>query len=104
MSAIKYDVKKIDVICQHSKDGRIYPLKIRFDDEDGNIQTYNVRSFKDHSRYGSYKMPNEIVAVNGIYTFDCKILFLDTEKIIRIVYHSRDNYWFIPGFKGYDAF
>lgn len=39
--------QKIDVIYQHTKEGRIIPMRIRMDDEDGMIQTYNIRSYND---------------------------------------------------------
>ena len=38
---------KVDVICQHSSDGNIMPLKIRFEDEDGQWQTYIIKEYKD---------------------------------------------------------
>ena len=39
--------RKVDVICQHSSDGNIMPLKIRFEDEDGQWQTYIIKEYKD---------------------------------------------------------
>ena len=41
--------RKVDVICQHSSDGNIMPLKIRFEDEDGQWQTYIIKEYKDIS-------------------------------------------------------
>ena len=52
--------EKIDVICQHTKDRRIIPMRIRLTDEDGVIQTYNIKSYKDVTTHGSYVMPNGI--------------------------------------------
>ena len=40
---IDFQEKSIDVICQHTKDCKIIPLRIRLEDEDGNLQTYNIK-------------------------------------------------------------
>ena len=38
--------RKADVICQHTIDARIIPLKIRIQDEDGEMQTYSVKGYR----------------------------------------------------------
>ena len=39
-------LKSLDVICQFKKDGTIIPLKIRLQDEDGEYQSYMVKSYR----------------------------------------------------------
>ena len=46
--------QKIDVICQHTKEGDIIPLRIRLVDEDGMLQTYNIKSYKDRTVHSGY--------------------------------------------------
>ena len=87
--------EKIDVICQHTKDRRIIPMRIRLSDEDGVVQTYNIKSYKDVTTHGSYVMPNGIRGSNYIWTFECKILVIDTLRRIKLFYHSADNVWTI---------
>lgn len=85
----------IDVICQHTKDRQIIPIRIRLSDEDGMIQTYNIKSYKDVSSHGGYRLPNGINGRNYIWTFECKILVMDTLRRIKLYYHSGDNVWTI---------
>ena len=46
MSAHFVYQKSLDVICQFKKDGTIIPLKIRLQDEDGEYQSYMVKSYR----------------------------------------------------------
>ena len=78
--------QKIDVICQHLRDGSIIPMRIRLDDEDGVVQTFNIKSYKDVTTGDRYMNLN---------TFDCKILVLDTLRPVRLFYHVRDGIWTI---------
>ena len=39
------ELKPIDVICQHSRDGKITPMKIRVIDEDGEYQEYKIKGY-----------------------------------------------------------
>ena len=39
--------KQVEVICQHTKESRIIPLRVRLEDEDGVLQTYNIKAYKD---------------------------------------------------------
>ena len=71
---IKDDVrvdKRIDLICQHTMEGKIIPLKLRFQDEDGELQEYSVKGYRDTSEF-------------GITSFECKIIVRDTMKFVRI--------------------
>lgn len=87
--------EKIDVICQHTNDQRIIPMRIRLKDEDGMIQEYNIREYKDVTVHGSYSMPNGIRVTNDIWSFECKILVMEHLRRIKLHYHARDNIWTI---------
>ena len=39
------ELKPIDVICQHSRDGKITPMKIRVIDEDGEYLEYKIKGY-----------------------------------------------------------
>ena len=91
---LKEQSKIVEVICQHTKEAKIIPLKIRLEDEDGEIQTYMVRGYRDLTHYGSYRMPNEIVAAkNSIWSFECLISVFGTEKRIKLMYNGKENLW-----------
>lgn len=85
--------KPVDVICQHTADASIIPLKVRIQDEDGELQIYAIRSYKVLSRPGSYHLPSGIPASAHNWYFECKILCFGTEKRIRLIYNSNDNLW-----------
>lgn len=72
--------KRIDLICQHTMDGDIIPLKIRLKDEDGELQEYMVKGYRDLSEYGKY-------------CFECKITVFDTMKLIRIFSPDCKVWW-----------
>ncbi len=91
MGRIIEQENKVDVICQHSRDGSIIPIKLRVADEDGEFQTYLIRSYKDITNYGS--SDNHNTAINHRWTFDCVILVFGRERRIRLQYNSLDNLW-----------
>ena len=44
---MSFDEKQIDVICQHTRESKIIPLRIRLQDEDGEFHNYNIKEYKD---------------------------------------------------------
>ena len=84
---------KVDVICQHSRDGTIIPMKLRVEDEDGEYQTYLIRSYKDVTNYGETDNQKVSIAINHMWTFECVILVFGRERRIRLLYNSFENLW-----------
>lgn len=68
MSAHFVYQKSLDVICQFKKDGTIIPLKIRLQDEDGEYQSYMVKSYRQSGMSASAKPPHYSTIM-----FECKI-------------------------------
>ncbi len=93
MSRILKQENKVDVICQHTRDGAIIPIKLRVVDEDGQYQTYLVRSYKDMTNYGEADNHKVATAINHMWTFDCIILVFGRERRIRLIYNSFENLW-----------
>ena len=93
MGRIVEQDNKVDVICQHSRDGTIIPMKLRVADEDGAFQTYLIRSYKDITNYGEADNQKVATAINHIWTFDCVILVFGQERRIRLLYNSFENLW-----------
>ena len=86
--------QKVDIICQHTHDGTIIPLKVRVIDEDGEYQTFHIKAYKCLSLSGEYLLPNEErVTSNHIKTFECKIIVLNSEKVIKLVYNTYEGCW-----------
>ena len=95
MSGISFENKAVDVICQHTKEGKLIPLKIRLTDEDGEYQTYNVKEYKDYSQKGAYRIPEGLMATNTIYPYELKILCFGTLRRIRVFYNCSSCVWYL---------
>lgn len=93
MAPIVEKNNSIDVICQHTRDGNIIPMRIRLVDEDGEYQTYSIKAYKDITNHGSYTMPNGVPSTSHTWTFDCKIQVFNQIKMIRIFYNTYENKW-----------
>lgn len=89
--------KNIDVICQHTRDGLIIPLRIRLIDEDGMFQNFVIKSYRDRSFHApNYTMPNsETVGRRQTWIFDCKIQVFDSIKVVTIIYNTYEGKWML---------
>lgn len=75
-----------DVICQHKRDGTIIPIKIRIEDDDGELQVYRVKAYKDLSHCTDG-------AMRHMHKFECKIAVFGVERRIGLFYNSYDSIW-----------
>ena len=66
-----YKENRIDLICQHTVEGKIIPLKIRLRDEDGELQEFTVRGYREVSEF-------------SMLNFECVIVVKDTKRSIKI--------------------
>lgn len=85
--------QRVDVICQHSCDGSIIPMRVRVKDDDGVYQVYRIKAYKDTGKNGSYTLPNGIPATSHTWQFECKIVVFSVEKRIRLFYNAYENFW-----------
>lgn len=85
--------RPIDVICQHTREGALIPIKIRIQDDEGEFQTYVVKAYKDLSHKGAFTLPNGVIATHTILPFECIIHVFGREKILRIYYNVNDCTW-----------
>ena len=75
------DLKPIDVICEHTADGSIIPLKLRVKDDNGEYQSYRIDSNRDLSGRGSYDTQDGIYVTNETVFFPVQHLgFLGIEE------------------------
>lgn len=95
MSAINYANKSIDVICQNCRDGTIIPLKLRITDEDGEIQQYQIKGYRDVTGRHSYTLPNgvTVTTTQEMRVFECKIDCFQRQKLISIFYNPKTMIW-----------
>ena len=113
----------IDVICQHSQDGSIVPLKIRVRDDDGEYQAYMIQGFRRqdvvkgsgeyglpaHGRagYETETMRSErrggITTKDGVYinshvtVYECQITTFGHKRRIRLYYNEESGIWSMCG-------
>ena len=80
--------QSLDVICQHKKDGTIIPLKIRLQDEDGEYQSYMVKSYRQSGMSASANPPSYSTVM-----FECKINAFGQDRIVGISFNYMDGLW-----------
>lgn len=86
-------LRAVDVICQHSKDGEIIPLRVRLTDEDGQRQAYTIKEYKDLSHQGTRTMPDGIYVTDKSVIFECRISVFDRLRMIRLYYDPESMVW-----------
>lgn len=94
MGSIRVENQPIDVICQHTTDGKLIPIRIRLTDEDGQRQCFNVKGYRD---YSDSKLKNDItgnpISTADIWAFDLRFQAFGTNRVIRVFYHLRSCVW-----------
>ena len=65
--------KTLDVICMIGGDGSVIPIKIRFIDEEGEVQVHRIKKYKDISHRGTFTNSNGVFITNEMLVFMCKI-------------------------------
>ena len=83
----------VDVICQHKQDGTIIPIKIRLKDEDEAYQEFVVKAYEVLSRPDQYKLPSQIMVAGHRWEFECKIVVLERERRIKLLYNACEGRW-----------
>ena len=88
-----YNLKPVDVICEHSRDGTVIPIKVRAVDEDGEFQTYSIKEYRDVSHNGTRTMPDGVYVTNGTIVFECNIIVFGRKRLIRLYYDPTGLVW-----------
>ena len=86
-------IEKIDVICQHSCDGSVIPLRVRVTDEEGERHIFTIKEYKNLSGDGAYTTPDGVYVTNDIMVFDCTITVFEAKKQIRLYYEVSKSRW-----------
>ena len=84
----------VEVICQHGIDGAIMPIKIRFQDENGEWQSYKIMAYRER-RKGEVgtNVPGSIPATATLRRFDCKVQVFGAEKDLVLYYNMNQGTW-----------
>lgn len=83
----------IDVYCHFTKDGGIIPLKIKMPDDEGELQVYKVKAYKEVPFITDSKTGIGMRTGMGNAAFECKIEIYGRIKIIKIFYIALDRAW-----------
>lgn len=72
---------RIDVISQHTREGKIILLKIRVKYENGEFQVFMVQGYRDLTHPGKYTLGNGVEVFGcTIKTYECKTVVFCVEK------------------------
>ena len=86
---------KAEVISQNTMDGKLIPIKFRLYDEDGELQTFSIKGYKNLNAIGNYIMPNEVSVTSHMRYFKCKIHVLGVEKLVDLTYNFNEQMWYV---------
>ncbi len=90
---MRADLKTVDVICQHQRDGSVMPLKVRVLDEDGEYQTYTIKDYRDQSHMGTRELPDGVYVTDRTFVFECHVSVFGRPKMIRLYYEPSGTIW-----------
>ncbi len=76
--------RQIDLICCHDRQGEITPLRLRVKDDDGQYQSYTIRSYKDLSHQGTRITADGIYVTDKTIIFECMIHVFGQEKKVNL--------------------
>ena len=87
------NLQPVDVICQHFREGKITPIKIRVVDEDGVFQEYKIKGYRDLSGHGARTMPDGVYVNNSTLVYECNITLFGRNRTIRLYYDPPGMKW-----------
>ena len=79
-------IDEVDVICDHKSDGSIIPLRLRFMNEDGEYETFNIKGYRQVTNKGSYTTEDGLYITGSTFLFECMIIAMNSRRIIRLYY------------------
>ena len=86
----------IDVICKHTKEGDVIPIKFKVQDDEGEYQTYVVKAYrKATGDTGEVVLPNGVIVTSHLQPFECKIRVFNIERVIWLYYNKSDGLWLV---------
>ena len=84
---------KADIIAEFTRDGDIIPLRIRVEDDDGELHPYTVKGYKPIYSGETYLTPEGIYVTNQILSFECSIIVFDQTKYVKLYFDTTKSEW-----------
>ena len=78
----------VDVICQFKKDGEIIPIKVRFEYEDGALQEYKIKSYRQVTETNQY-----VMVTSSMIPFECKVEAFGEVRTIFLTFNCNNHVW-----------
>jgi len=89
-------MKDVDVICQIKSDGSIIPIRIKLEDEEKQLQIFNVKRYKPPKEYLRHELSENKdwkFPFSDMLEYQCVIVVFEREKIITIRYIVSSHSW-----------
>ena len=85
--------RRLDVICQHTSEGRVIPIKIRMIDDDGEWQIYKIKSYKVLASPGTVHLPNNVDTTTNTWLCECQVFIFNRTLMIKLYYNVYEGVW-----------
>ncbi len=87
-------IEKVDVICEHKADGGIIPMRLRFMNDDGEYENYNIKGYREAEQKSTRTTSDGIYVSESTFIFECMIVVMNAKRIVRLYYDPRiSNKW-----------
>ncbi len=86
-------IDKVDVIAEFKHDGSIIPMRLRIMNEDGEYEAFTIKAYKEVQNNGTHTTEDGIFICSDDIVFHCKIVTQNTEKVVRLYFHPKNNSW-----------
>ena len=92
---MKKRIDNLDVICQISHDGTVIPIKIRTADDEGELQTYSIKEYRQINHDSQIVKDDEICITYKTLVFDCRIPVFGRTQSARLYFNTEGSRWFM---------
>ena len=88
-------IDKVDVIAEYKSDGTIIPMRFRMMNEDGEYEAFTIKAYKQMPKKGTYTTEDGVYICNEDLVFQCKVIVLNIERIVRLYFFKQKNSWIL---------
>ncbi len=87
------DLPRTLLILEAYTDRDDRPIRIRYADEDGDVQVHTIKEYRDLSHRGTFTNPDGVYITNEMLVFLCKISAFGQDKRIMLYYDASKSKW-----------
>ena len=82
-------IDNVEVIAEFNYDGTIITMSFSMMNEDGEYESFTIKAYKQVPKKGTYTTEDGVYICNEDLVFQCKIIVLNTERIIRLYFFKQ---------------